>query len=399
LSAPTAAGWTSFADLIARLQRLWDSGRVLKRYAAGEPWLPLSFPVRGPKADEVMDRLDEVNRWWERLRRECAGTTHRPALRIETKIIGGRRVGRNELPARVWVDSYEQFFGLVRVTASVRRLDALLAQTREQVPGLIEWAAAHPHRVLDHEGVWSRVLATVAWIARQSSPGLYVRQIDVAGVDTKFIEAYRLLFSDLLETVLPPERVDDRYPRSDFAGRFGFRRRPDYTRFRFLAPHPAALPGLSELALRTDELASLDLGLGHVVIVENEISYLALPDLPDTLAIFGSGFALGSVAGLSWLQDKRITYWGDIDTYGFVILNRLRARFPDVTSVLMDTETLLAHPLQWVQEDVPTNLALPHLSTDESALYGDLVEDRYGHHVRLEQERIRFSRVRRALRA
>ena len=67
-----------------------------------------------------------------------------------------------------------------------------------------------------------------------------------------------MLLSDLLEVVLPLERVDLRFSRSDFAGRFGLRRRSDYTRFRFLGSQ-RVLPGVSELTLRTAELARLDL--------------------------------------------------------------------------------------------------------------------------------------------
>ena len=115
-----------------------------------------------------------------------------------------------------------------------------------------------------------------------------------------------------------------------------------------------------------------------MVIVENEITYLALPERPDTLAIFGSGFALGSVVGFGWLQNKLITYWGDIDTYGFLILNRLRARYPQVESILMDVDSLLAHRPQWVTEEKPTSHPLPHLTEAEAALYRDLIEDRYG---------------------
>src|ERR1022692_4377837 len=39
----------------------------------------------------------------------------------------------------------------------------------------------------------------------------------------------------------------------------------------------------------------------------------------------------------------RYAYWGDIDTYGFHILDRLRVLFPDVQSLLMDRDTLLEH--------------------------------------------------------
>ena len=86
-------------------------------------------------------------------------------------------------------------------------------------------------------------------------------------------------------------------------------------------------------------------------------------------------------------------YWGDIDTHGFAILNQLRFRYPRVESILMDTKTLLAHPDQWVSEDRPTNRPLAHLTDSEAALYRDLVEDRFGRHVRLEQERIGFGCV------
>ncbi|WP_375430766.1 Wadjet anti-phage system protein JetD domain-containing protein [uncultured Friedmanniella sp.] len=385
------SSWTTAADLRAVLQRRWDSGRLLKAYAAGEPWQPLALPVRGPRTDELLDRLAEVRSWEQRLRRDCSG-----ALRLETETVSSRRVGVNELPARVWVDGYPQLFTLLGVTGSVRRLDELLDQTRMELPKLVGWAVAHPRVVSEHEAVWSRLLATVSWIAAHQSPELYLRQVDVAGVDTKFIEAHRLLLCDLLEAVLPASRVDLRYSRSDFAGRFGLRRKPDYTRLRFLIPQ-THFPGVSELTLRTAELARLDLGVGRVLMVENEISYLALPDLPDTVAIFGSGFALGSAAALTWLSQVSIIYWGDLDTYGFAILDRLRIRYPDVTSMLMDVDTLLAHPLQWVREEVPTASPLLHLSEEEGALYRDLVEDRYGEHVRLEQERIRFSRVRQAL--
>ena len=166
---------------------------------------------------------------------------------------------------------------------------------------------------------------------------------------------------------------------------------------RTLDDRQPLLGALSELTVRTEELSRQAIGASEVIIVENEISYLALPSRPDTIAIFGSGFAVGSVTALSWLADKIVIYWGDLDTHGFAILNQLRARYPRVESILMDTETLLAHPEQWVSEERPTDRLLTHLTDTEAALYRDLIEDRYGRRVRLEQERISFTRVRTAL--
>ena len=90
--------------------------------------------------------------------------------------------------------------------------------------------------------------------------------------------------------------------------------------------------------------------------MENEISYLAFPEVPEALVIFGEGFAATVLDAIPWLGEKHLVYWGDIDTHGFAILDRLRARFGSVTSILMDHTTLLAHPQQLVREDNPTSV-------------------------------------------
>ena len=103
------------------------------------------------------------------------------------------------------------------------------------------------------------------------------------------------------------------------------------------------------------------------------------------------------LAPLGWLADLDLVYWGDIDTHGFAILNRLRQRFPHARSMLMDRATLLAHRDQWVTEPSPTAAALDRLNRAESALYADLISNAYGPAVRLEQERISFSAVEKAV--
>jgi hypothetical protein len=389
--------WTTGGDLRLTLERRWRSGAILRAYAEGEPFSPISLPIRRPGDLDLLERREEVNAWLDRLTAECAPTPRRPGLRIEYTPVSSRRVGRNELPRRVWIDSYGDLLGWLGVSREAVELDRLLELTRSTVPDLASWAVAHPRELLDNAPLWPRILASVAWIAVHDQD-LYLRQVDVAGVDTKFLEQNRILLARLLDRVLPDRRIDERFPRADFTARYRFRRRPNYTRIRSLGD-PDLLPaGLSEMTLRTTELARLAPRVSQVVLVENEVSYLALPDRADTLAIFGEGFALGSVAGLSWLAEKAITYWGDIDTHGFVILNRLRARYPRVRSILMDVETLLTHPQQWVVEEKPADIPLPHLSEPEAALYRDLIEDRYGHHVRLEQERVSYARVLDALR-
>jgi len=108
------------------------------------------------------------------------------------------------------------------------------------------------------------------------------------------------------------------------------------------------------------------------------------------LAVFGSGYGLESLGKIDWLKKRNVWYWGDLDTHGFAILNELRTRLPNVKSLLMDRETLMAHEALWGSELSQANRRLEHLSDEEAALHQDLIDNRYGDRIRLEQEQIDY---------
>lgn len=388
--------WTRVDDLVATLRKRWDTGRYLRDYAAGAPWQPVTLPVKAPTAAEFLDRFDEVVRWEARFRHDSQTRDGRDRFTIETRTIRGRGLGTNAVPARVRLESFEQLCDLLGTTGAVRALDDVIDRTLERAPALLAWTTRVPLAAIALHDDWAKLLDTVTWITARDTSRLYLRHIDVAGVDTKFVERHQKVLGQLLDIALPPSRVDP--TQQGFARRYGFRAKPDYTRLRLLSPQPSFPAGITELRLRTDELAELDLPVATVFVVENEVSYLAFPEVPSAIVIFGEGFHAASLEALPWLHGKEVVYWGDIDTHGFAILNRLRERFGSVRSILMDRETLLAHPTQRVTEPNPTSEPLACLTEGERALYTDLIEDRLERSVRLEQERIRFSLVRAALR-
>ncbi len=101
--------------------------------------------------------------------------------------------------------------------------------------------------------------------------------------------------------------------------------------------------------------------------------------------MFGRGFAVGAVASLPWALRAQIIYWGDLDSHGFAILDRLRHHAPDVTSVLMDSTTLDAWRQFAVPDPSPTRSAPTHLTADELDTLERLT---VGGDLRVEQERI-----------
>ena len=205
-------------------------------------------------------------------------------------------------------------------------------------------------------------------------------------VDSKFLMENRQIVRPLLDTVLSPERVRKEF--SELDKRYGFRTRPTYARLRSLGNDIGLPATLTEVELRVDELAQLPLPVATVFVVENRATFNAFPDIADSVVVFGGGYAASVLGGLGWFHERRLVYWGDIDTHGFRILSRLRSLFAHCESMLMDTPTLLANLERIVDEPSPLTERLDHLTPSEALLYQALREDRYGSAVRLEQERI-----------
>ncbi|MGW0432896.1 Wadjet anti-phage system protein JetD domain-containing protein [Micromonospora sp. NPDC003197] len=390
--ALTGAAWTEPADLLAKLRKRWDSGELLGAMSRQEPWEPLVVPLRAPTARELADQFGAAQDWvarWHKIDPKL--------VRLEYRTIGGRRVGSNQVPSRAVIEERQQLCVLLGVAGQVQTFTRLLDATRATAPALVDWMTDHPMKVLDQASRWSRLVETVIWIDRNARADRYLRQVDVPEVDTKFIEQHRGLLAALLDCQLAPERVAPDYPPARFAERYGFRVKPVYVRFRALGDLPSALGPYREMTLRVEELAATPLDVARVIVVENEVTYLALPPVPDSIAVLGGGYALSGLRPLRWLHDRELIYWGDIDTHGFAILDRLRQVFPHARSVLMDRETLLAHRVHWGSEPTPVRADLVHLRPDEAELYAELLAGTFGPALRLEQERVRFSTVEAAL--
>lgn len=88
--------------------------------------------------------------------------------------------------------------------------------------------------------------------------------------------------------------------------------------------------------------------------------------------------------GGAWLKERKVAYWGDLDTWGLDLLGRARERLPNLRALLMTEEVFLANEDQAVTEPVPVQgPARASLTDDEAALFARLRASVRG---RLEQE-------------
>lgn len=371
--------WTTVADIRARARRRWEDGTILRAVAAAEPFPVIEVPLHGPRSGEIGDDLAGVRSWIAGLE---AGSRNGSRYTVRYVSVGGRLIGRNNLPNRAVVESYEQAAALLGVDEQLRAYKALLSAV-ESEPVVLAWVAANPRAALGIADLWPTVLSAYRWLNAARGSGRYLREITAPGVDTKFVERHRQLLAQLLDV---PSTA------TGFLTELGLGIKPETLRLR-ASPAVGLTAGLSDVTVRLDELAKLDLAVPRALVIENEITFLSVPIPADGAVLWGKGFEVDRTGAMPWLAHAEIAYWGDLDTHGFAILNQLRAWLPRTRSVLMDRGTLLAHRDRWVIEPLPTAARLDRLTTDEQALYQDLVTDRLGERVRLEQERISWDWV------
>jgi len=390
--------WTTPGDLRDQVLRLWTRGRILAAGMTGETLFPLRLRMRRPESKALGASFEAV-RGWIRDLEDNSRTATGFGYAIEWAEINHRQLGRNRMPERVSVPTEADALRLIGKERDARRFRELSGVTTGKFPALTGWMARRPFVLLDHAQDWSRILDVLAWFRDHPRSNLYLRQIDIPGVDTKFVETRKPLFSELLDIVLEPQSEPQPGSAAQaFERKYGLRSKPAVIRFRVL-DHRLAIGGLFDIAIPASDFAALNIAARHVIITENEVNGLAFPGVAEAIVVFGLGYGLDLLHAASWLSGRNLHYWGDIDTHGFAMLDRLRGRFPNVRSLLMDRETLLAHRAMWVREDAPFRATLSRLDRDEHMLFDDLVHDRFGENVRLEQERVSYGLLERTLRA
>jgi hypothetical protein len=192
--------WTTPADLRTQVQRLWDRGDLLRAAVTDAVSWPLRLRLKTPGASDLSDRFEAVRDWV----RAVADT---PQVRIEWREWNNRVQGTQQLPAAVWLDTLQDALAFIGKVRQAQRFEAVWQQTAATQSPLLAWLSRRPIQALDLADRWDRLLAVVAWLQAHPRPAVYLRQVDVPGVDSKFIETHRGVLAELLDLALPPELI------------------------------------------------------------------------------------------------------------------------------------------------------------------------------------------------
>ncbi len=307
---------------------------------------------------------------------------------VDWQTIKSPKVGLQDRACRVFIETFEDLLKWLGKQAEFRRLAASVDKIRERYPVLNEWLVTNWRRLLDVESLSDDLLKVVDYMVLHPRPNCYPRELPL-NVSTKLIESHSKILSEWFDQIL--EYRDIEWGAFEFSRRYGFREPSPHYLVRLLDEQ--LMPELQcpgpEFSMPLTLIGSLAIRNATVLIVENKINLLTLPQLPRTIAIGGLGYGVSTFFDIPWIATSRLYYWGDLDVDGLRILNRVREQFSHARSLMMDGDTLS----QFQSLITPGNaadFATPvHLTESERTAF----ELCRLHNWRLEQERIPQSHV------
>lgn len=321
-------------ELKERAEKIF--GQFLRAWVAGEPFFPKEVRCdKRPPADIAM-----AARAVEALRAAAKESTGY-GYSVEWQEVNSRTFGRNKLPQRIYFAEPPDLLRFVGKTRQFERFTAAVDKIHAAFPELDGWLASHTRQLIAVTSEVDGLLSVVRCLRDNPRPNCFVRELP-APVHSKFIEQHQTLLRQWLDIVLPHEAVlayEQRFER-----RYGLKYKDDYIILRVLdrsLQKELQIP-FDDLKAPLEALASLAPPRMNVYIVENEIPLRSLPPLQRGIGLGGLGDGVTILGRLPWLDDLPIVYWGDLDVEGLEALSALRARLPQVQSILMDRQTVTA---------------------------------------------------------
>ncbi len=371
-------------EISRNLARQWQRSSVrLERLLNPASW-PHSLNIGKPSARMSADNIQALLRHVENWRSVNVG-------RVDWEPVSYRSgLDAISLPMRWHLRTPSEWI--------IATNDPRVSEEYAQLEHLVEQVDSTFHKLLvAQRSLWlakppEEVVAT-AQIATRLSPGCAqgrpLRLLAEHGVDTKFFERNASLLTKFLDERF--EGAASEQGLTTFLDAF-----EESSHWVLVVPLQPELLPFKRLRLTTSELAATSLPGSRLLVVENEQCVHLLPEtLPDTLVVLGAGLDLQWLASAN-LAGKQIAYWGDMDTWGLLMLARARLHQPAVQALLMERELFEQHsPGNAVVE--PTKApepAPPNLLADEADFYRYLLVQERG---RLEQEYLPKVQVERAI--
>jgi hypothetical protein len=306
-----------------------------------------------------------------------------------------QKIGEQHFPNRIYFENEYDYLKFINKEKEDQEFKLAINLITNTIPNLQEWILQNPLKIIEHLGKWNDLIIICGFFINNPRPNHYIRELPLE-LHTKFVEENKAVLRSLLDFLIEEYIHKD---ESQFERRFNLKFDEPLIRLRILDEEIAEkyFSGLTDLSIPKTEFNTLNIRCKKIFILENKtnfsniFNFLTLPNMKNSIAIFGRGFGLGLLKDALWLNDKQIIYWGDIDAHGFQILSQLRLYFPRTQSLLMDLETFNEFK-DFAVTGTETNInQLTNLTVEENQLFKHLLNLKKKN--RLEQEKINQSFV------
>ena len=367
--------------------RLYESGEVFRFFINETALFPYTIRLKKPTQKSLRESMKTLSDEIKSLE-----SLH---LHLSYQEFDFKSMGKQRLPVSVVIQTQEELLRLLGKLQEFKEFVEVYRESVEAFTSLKLLFLQKPNLLLQNRDIVRKVLTISKFLLQNPQPNIYIRELPIKGLDTKFIEKNRVVVDSFLENVLDKSNYDTSITRlldNGFEKKYGLKYELPLVRFRIL-DEDLCIQGLSDMSLTTEEFEALNLECENIFIVENKITMLSFMDMKNSIVIFGNGYGAGRIKNAKWLESKNIYYWGDIDMDGFAILSQVRGYFPQTKSLMMDDATIREFSDLAVASSERSFKNLECLTQDERVIYERLFSDYYGNNFRLEQEKILLNYV------
>ena len=370
------------AEIFKKFNKIYDNGSIFQDLMDNEELFPLTLKLKTLTQKDIVENFLTIKKEIEKLQKT--------ELHIEYKEFKFKGIGSQKLPFCVTCRTLEKFLKFIEKEEEYERYKIDYCKAVKEFPKLKKLFSDKPKLLLEIKLQLDKILQITAFYCANPKPNIYIRELPLRGIDTKFIEKNKKEIDLFLMCVLDDDLYDSNIAKlsnNGFEKKYNLKYKLPLVRFRIL-DSDLYLGGLSDITINIEEFQKLDFTCKKVYMVENEITALSFPAIKNAIVIFAKGYGVGLFKDVRWLIDKEIYYWGDLDMDGFAILSQARGYFPQIKSLFMGKEILEEFIDLGVKSSNKSYKKLLHLTEDEELLYERLFSDYYGENFRLEQERL-----------
>lgn len=301
---------------------------------------------------------------------------------INRQYVSFRRAGKHSLPNSISFESADDYIAFIDKKGDWNDFLNSVELIEQTLPQLAAWIFSNPITIIENCKIWVDLLKVCSYFLANPKPDLYIRQLPI-DIHTKFIEHNEAIIKSLLDCLIPEHKKDDK--EKSLTRRFYLKYDEPTIRIRIL-DNNLKIGELTDLRIPLSDFAKLQINCSKIIITENKMNFLALPELSSTIAIWsGGGFMVSYLREIDWLRAMNILYWGDLDVHGFLILHQARSYFPQTNAIMMDMETFNLFRTEGLGKGEPIAAQeLNTLSEKEMAMFYFLKNNNF----RLEQEKI-----------